>query len=174
MSQELVNRLVSQVEKHIHGPQREQILSQLEQNPTADALAEVTYKTIMGIDKQAADRGAAVDIDVLLGVATETIDMLIEIMQAMGIELNVDEMREETLLKLVMLHMQAVEGDPEEKAAAEELLVALTADGTMESSMRHISEKADASTEQMQMAGQQMAEPQRKPLAAGVQQGLMN
>ena len=91
----------------------------------------------------------------------------------MGVKVNTDEMREETLLKTVMLHMKHVEGDPEQKAAAEELLIALSADGTMEQSMMHINEKADASTEQMAAAGQQMAAPQPKPVAAGVRQGLM-
>ena len=173
MSQELVNSLVSQVEQHLHGPAREQILGQLEQNPTADTLAEITYKTIMGVDQQASQRGAPVEIDVLLGVATETIDLLIEIMEAMGVQFKPEEMREETLIKIVLLHMQAVEGDPEEKAAAEELLAQLTSDGTMDQAMAHINKQADASPEQMQAAGQQMAAPKLNPVSAGVRQGLM-
>ena len=173
MTQQLVNTLVSQVEQHIHGESREQILSQLEQNPTADTLAKVTHDTIMSMDQQAEERGAPLDIEVILGVATETIDLLIEIMEAMGVDLNLDEMREETLIKLVMLHMQMVEGDPEEKAAAQEMLIALSADGTMEQSMMHINKKADASEDQMQAAGTAMAAPKPNPVAAGVRQGLM-
>ena len=173
MSQELVNSLVTQVEQHIHGPAREQILAQLSENPTADTMAEITHSTIMAMDQQAAERGAPLDIDVLMGVATETIDMLIEILEAMGAEVNPDEMREETLLKTVMLHMKEVEGDPEQQAAAQELLAVLGADGTLEQSMDHINQKASASKEEMQMVGQQMAAPQPKPVAAGVRQGLM-
>ena len=173
MTQQLVDSLITQVEQHIHGQAREDILARLSENPTADTMAEVTHTTIMEMDRQAADRGAPLDIDVLMGVATETIDMLIEILEAMGVKVNVEEMREETLLKTVMLHMKHVEGDPEQKAAAEELLIALSADGTMEQSMMHINKKADASTEQMAAAGAQMASPQPKPVAAGVRQGLM-
>ncbi len=174
MSQQLVDSLNKQVEQKIHGEGRDQILAQLEQDPTAKTLGTVTYEVVMAVDTQAAERGAPVDLDVLMGVATETIDMLIEIMQAMGIELVPAEMQEEALLNLVMLHMQAVEGDPEQKAAAEELLIALDADGTLDSSMEHINEKADASPEQMAQAGLSMGAPKQKPLAAGVKQGLMN
>lgn len=174
MTQDLVNRLVSQVEKHIHGPQREQLLKKLEANPTADTLAEATYNTIVAIDAQASQRGAGVSLDVLLGVATETIDMLIEIMQAMGIQLNPDEMREETLLKIVMLHMEKVGDDPEEKAAAEAVLAQMVDDGTMGESMDHIVSKADASPDEIIAAGGGPPGPQKKPMAAGIQQGLMN
>jgi len=173
MTQDLVDRLNAQVERKIHGPAREKILKRLEQDPSTDALAEFVYNTIISIDKQAESRGAPVDIDVLMGVATETIDRLLEIMEAMQIEFDADEMREETLLKIVMLHMKAVEGDPEEKAAAEELLMALSADGTMQASMNHIEAKASASPEEMAQAGQAMLAPKQKPLAAGVQKGLM-
>ncbi len=173
MTQDLVNSLVSQVEKYIHGPAREQIITQIEQNPTADTLAEITYSTIIGIDQQSVERGSPVDIDVLMGVATETIDLLVEIMEAMGVQMNPDEIREETLLKIVMLHMQAVENDPEEKAAAEQLLATLAEDGTLEQSMQYIEQRAGSSQEEMAAAGQQMAAPQQTPVAAGVRQGLM-
>jgi hypothetical protein len=174
MTQQLVDSLNSQVEKYIHGPHREDILALLEQSPTADAVAEVTHKAVMAIDAQASERGAPVELDVLMGVATETIDMLIEIMQAMGIELNVGEVREESLLKVVMLHMESVGDDPEQKAAAQEMLAVLTEDGTMQKSMAHIDGKADASTKEMQVAGQQMVAPKQKPLTAGIQRGLMD
>jgi hypothetical protein len=173
MTQDLVDRLSAQVEQRIHGPEREKILKRLEQDPSADALAEFVYNTILSIDQQADNRGAPVDIDVLMGVATETIDRLVEILEAMAVEFDPDEMREETLLKIVMLHMKAVEGNPEEKAAAEELLLALTEDGTMQNSMDHVSGKASASDEQMAAAGQSMLAPKQKPLSAGVQKGLM-
>ena len=173
MTQDLVDRLNSQVEKQIHGPQREQILKQLEQDPSADSLAQFTYNTIVAIDNQASSRGAPLDIDVLLGVATETFDILIEILEAMGVQFNPDEMRDEALIKLIMLHMKAVENDPEEKAAAQELLMQLTQDGTMGASMDYIGNKASANTEEMINAGNQMTGPQKNPMAAGVEQGLM-
>ncbi len=108
-----------------------------------------------------------------MGVATETIDMLVEIMEAMGIKLNPEEIGEESLMKMVLLHMKAVEGDPEQKAAAQELLASLAEDGTVDETMAHINGKASASPEEMQAAGAQMGAPQRKPVAAAVQQGLM-
>ena len=173
MSQELVNGLVSQIEKQLHGPKREQVLSTLEQNPTADTMAEIVHTIIMDIDTKAADRKTPLDLDVLMGLATETIDMLIEILEAMGVQINADEMREETLLKIVLLHMKSVEGDPEAMAGAQELVEAMTADGSMEDSMKHIAGKEGVNPEQMQATGTAMAGPQQKPLAAGVQQGLM-
>lgn len=170
--QEMIIGLTKQVEQHLHGRAREQILQKIEQSPTADTLAGIVYELIMLMDQQSGQRGAPLQVEVLMAVATETIDMLIEIMDAMGIDPNVDEMREETLIKLLLLHMQQVENDPEEKAAAEELLAELTADGTMDQAMDHITSKAGMSPEQMQASGQRS--PQRNPMAAGIQQGLMN
>ena len=174
MTQALVDKLNHQVEQHIHGRQREKILTQLQKNPTADAVASLTYELITGMDKQAEERGAPIGLDVILGVATETIDILVEIMEAMGVEMDPEEMRSESLMKMVLLHMQMVEDDPAEKAAAQEMLVALTEDGSIDQSMEYISKAANASPEQMQQAGQVIATPQQDPLAAGVQQGLMN
>jgi len=173
MSQELVNNLNSQVEKRIHGPKREQILKRLEGDPSPDALAEFTLNTITAIDAQAASRGAPLDIEVLLGVATETIDMLIEILEAMGTQVAGDEFRAETLIKVLLLHMKTAELDEEEKANAQELLKQLAGDGTLGQSMDYIVGNADKSPEEIIQAGGQMAGPQQKPLAAGVQQGLM-
>lgn len=174
MSQQLVDKLVYQVEQHIHGRQREKILSQLERNPTSDAVASLTYELITKMDKQATDRNADIGIDVILAVATETIDMLVEILEAMGaLQTSPDELREESLMKMVLLHMQMVEDDPAEKAAAQELLAAMVEDGSMDEAMTHIQQQASASPEQMQMMGAQAAMPQQKPVAAGVQRGLM-
>lgn len=169
MAQELVDRLVSQIEKVIHGQGRGSILKQLEQSPTADTLATIVYQMIVNLEARAAARGGPLDIDVLMGVATDTIDMLIEIAAAMGIEIAPDE----TLIKVLLLHMKEVEDDPEEKAAAAELLEQMTADGSMEMSMAYVNERADASLEQMQAMGAQMIGPQQKPLVAGIKQGLM-
>ncbi len=174
MTQDLVNRLNAQVSDQIHGPAREKILSQFEGSPDAETMAEVTYRIVIDVDSQANSRGAPLGIDVLMGVATETIDTLIEMLQAMGVTLNEDEMREETLIRVVMLHGESVKDDPEEKAAAQELLAQLTDDGTIQGAMNHIGEKADKTPEEIMAAGQQMAGPQQNPLAAGVQQGLMN
>ena len=176
MSQQLVDSLNQQVEAHLHGPGREEVLQRLEQDPSADTIAQVTYDLIMAMDSQANQRGTPLDLDVLMGVATETIDILVEIVQAMGSKAKPDELREESLLKIVLLHMKAVEGDPEQTAAAQEMLAALTEDGTMQQSMDYINNRASASPEQMQQAGQRLGQqmgPQRKPVSAAVQQGLM-
>ena len=70
--------------------------------------------------------------------------------------------------------METIGDDPQQKAAAQELLKELVDDGTMGSAMNYIGEKADTSVGEMGTAGQQMAGPQQTPLAAGVQRGLMN
>ena len=173
MSQQLVDSLNKQVEQHLHGKAREGILAQLEQAPTPDTMAQIVYELMSLMAQQAEGRGAGLEIEVLMGVATEAIDILIEILEAMGQAGNPDELREETLIKVLLIHMAEVENDPEEKAAAQELLAEITGDGTLQSTMDHINSKAGASPEQMQQAGAAMVQPQQKPLAAGVQRGLM-
>ena len=173
--QALIDNLNKQIEQHIHGPAREKTLSQLQRNPTAQAVAAITYEIIMEMDSQAAARKAPLEMDVVLAVATETIDMLLEIMVAMGIQIKMDEMREESLLKLSLIHMKEVEdrGDPEEIEAAKAMLAALGEEGLIDQSMQHINSRASASPEEMQVAGQRMMAPKQTPMAAGVQQGLM-
>ncbi len=173
MTQELVNSLNSQIEKRIHGPGREQILAAFEQDPTADGVAEIVYEIIVSVASQAESRGAPLDVAILMGVATETIDMLLEILAAMGTDMVVEEMQEESLIKVMMLHMETVQDDPEEVAAAQEMLAEMTGDGTMQAVMNHIGDKASASPEEMLTAGAAMAQPQKTPLAGGIQQGLM-
>lgn len=174
MSQAQVDKLNKQVEQHIHGRKREQILDQFSRNPTADAVASITYDLIRKMDEQASQRNSPLELDVLMGVATETIDILVEIMEAMGINMDPNEMREEALMKMVLLHMQFVEDDPEEKAAAQELLMALQEGGEFDQGMEYIQKRASASPEELQAAGAAMVSPQQTPMAAGVQQGLMN
>ena len=173
--QALVDSLNKQVEQHIHGPGRERILSLLQRNPTADAVASITYEMIMDMDQQAVENAAPLGMDIILAVATETIDMILEIMEAMGTQINPDEMRNESLLKIALLHMQQVEqgGDPQEIEAAKAMLSALGESGMVGEAMNHINSKADARPEQMQAAGMQMIAPKQNPMAAGVQQGLM-
>jgi len=175
MSQELVNSLNKQVEQHIHGQGREEILAQLEQSPTPDTIAKITHDLIMMMDGQASQRGAPLEMDVIMGVATETIDILVEILEAMGqAQGDPEDIREETLIKTLLLHMETIGDDPEEKAAAQQLLQGLMADGSVDMAMKHINSKADASPEQMQAAGAAMIAPQQTPVAAGVRQGLMD
>jgi hypothetical protein len=170
----IIQTLNSQVEQVFLGPQEEQITSALAANPTADTIAQITYDTIIAIDQQAASRGAPLDLDVLIPVATEAIDLLIEILLAIGrVKINEAEMREESLIKVALLHMRAVEGNPEKQMAAREMLAVLANDGDLERSMQHINEQSSATPDQMQAAGSAIAAPKQNPVAAGVSRGLM-
>lgn len=174
--EELTERLISQVEQHIHNRGRDEIVEQLQAEPTAQTVGQITYDLIMAMDEQAKQRGAPIDLEVLLPVATETIDMLVEIMEAMGTKEDLQTLREEAMMALVMIHMKAVEDDPEAKAAARELMQALADEGMFAEGMGYIEKRADADPDEMRARGQQMAAemaPKQNPVAAGVQQGLM-
>ena len=170
MTQQIVNQLVAEVEKQLHGPMREQMLQKLEASPTADTVAEAAHNTVMAIDGSS---DAPIELDILLAVVTETIDMMVEVMEAMGIEMNSEEMREEALMKVIILHMESIGDDPEQKAVMQEILEEMMADGTLDEGMNTIASRADQSHAQMAEAGVAMAAPQQKPLAAGIKQGLM-
>lgn len=167
MTQQLVNHLNKQVEQHIHGEGRDQILQALEQKPDADGMAEIAYSLVRMMAEQAEGEGTPLELDVLMGVVTETIDTLIEILVAMGQAEDSDELREETLIKVMLLHMRAVENDPEEVIAAQEILEELQGDGSMDQIAAHLQERGAMPQQQPQPG------PRQNPLAAGVQQGLM-
>jgi len=175
MSQELVDSLNKQVEQYIHGTAREEILAQLEQNPTTDTMAQIVHDLIMGLAETANSRGAPVELDIILAVATEAIDILAEIIEAMGAPEpeGPDALREETLVKIVILHMESVQDDPEEKAAAMEMLQELTADGSVDEAMGYVQKRTQMTAEQMRAQGEGMVAPKMNPLSEGVQKGLM-
>ena len=170
--------LVDSVSDYLHGDARDQVAQSLAGagDKLAETMASITYQVVTQVAEQASGE-MDLEIDMLLGVATETIDFLIEIAQAVGAPVgDLDDLRGRVLMLTVQAHMAKVQDDPEEVAAAKELLAQMMEDGTFDQGMAYVNSKIQAEgldPANIQAQGVRMAQPQPDPLAAGVRQGLM-
>lgn len=177
---QVIKRLSDGISDYLFGDAREHVAQSIANSGEAldDTIAGIAYQTITQAAEQAKERFPnATSIDILVPVAANTIDYLIEIAQAVGAPVkDEDDLRARTMIKMVQLHMAAVENDPEQKAEAQEMLVQMMEDGTYEQGMEFVNQKIreeGGDPERVRAMGQQAAAPQQDPLAAGVRQGLM-
>lgn len=140
VDEEEVYHLVSDgISDYIHSDAREVIVQELQQS--ADNLGETMAAMAYRMVREAADEIEGVEsgvltIDLVLAVATDTIDYLIEIADAVGVALGDEQkLREETLLEMVAIHMEQVGDDPEQRAQAEALLEDMLSDGSYQEAM---------------------------------------
>lgn len=172
-----VQAIVDEITNYIHGPARDHIISTFtnEQGDIAETIAAMSYRIVReSIDK--VEGQGPVDIDIVLGVATETIDLLLEILDALGVKYDPEEMREDTLLRMTALHMEQVGNDPEQKAIAQAALEEMMVDGSYQEAMgaaEGMMRKHGVDPSQAAQAGEQMAMGPRDELSQGVSRGLM-
>ena len=179
--EQVFERLSDAVSDYIHGDGRDAIVAGLAESTesldgTIGAMTyEIVHQTAEQIEGPEAD---VVDMDMLFGLATETIDYLIEVAHAMNLPTgDDDDLRADSLIKAVELHMATVQDDPEEVAAAQEMLAVLMEDGTFDEGSAYVNQrlqKEGVDPASVQAEGHRMAAGGgQDPLAAGVQQGLM-
>lgn len=169
--------LLDGISDYVHGDAREQIAANFADagEQLYEVMAAISYEILGQVSGQSPE---AMDIEDLFYLATETIDMLIEVAEAVGAPIgDMEEFRGKVLISVVQLHMAAVQDDPEQKAIAEELLAELTNDGTFDTGMDYVNrmiEKEGGDPGEAEYQGIQMGAqgPQQDPLAQGVQQGL--
>lgn len=176
MDKQLFSELSDRISDYIHGPAREQIVQQIDRG--SDQLGETIAATAYRIVRETADQLEQVDsgmlgMKLMLKLATQTIDYLLEIADALGVKYRPRKAREEALLKMVGLHMEQIGDNPEQRAVAEQMLDQMLKDGTYQKAMgvakRRMREEGVDPSEAAR-TGEQMAQ---NKVAQGVQQGLM-
>ena len=184
---EMIQELSDGISDYLHGTAREHVAKSIAESGEAldETIAAMSYQTMTEISKKLQDMDPAmVTLDILLPLATETIDYMIEIAQAVGAPIKDEQdLRERSLIKMIEIHMSnpEVAEDPEQQAIAQEYLAEMMEDGSFNEIDQFINEKIKSEggdpeqvNQQAQQMAQQMAQPQQDPLAAGVQQGLMD
>ena len=179
---DLMQTLSDGISDYLHGPARDHLATAMSspEGPLEDTVAATAYQTLTEVSKQIAQMDPGmVTIDILLPLATETIDFLIEIADAVGANIpDEQDLRERSLIKMIEIHLSnpEVAEDPEQRAIAEEYLAEMVQDGTYQEAERMVNEKIKqegGSPEQAEQMAMQMLQPKQDPLAQGVQQGLM-
>lgn len=176
---DVIRKISDGITNVIHGEGRPMILQELEKDPTPKTAAMLIYKPVSQGIEQAEARGVDADADFIFGVATDGIDQMLEILQAMG-KVGEDEQseemfREQALMNLVAIHGEQVEDDPQVKADAELRLAEMAEDGTLAQGIQSWDKKArerGVDPNEYLQEGVAMIQPQRKPLAAGIERGL--
>lgn len=159
---------------------RDRILQTFEQDASPKAAAAIVYKPARQAIHQAEQAGVEVDDGFVFAVVANSIDMLAEIQESMGVmdgsEDALNQFRQATLMEVLMLHAEQVGDDPDQQEAARQALALYAEDGTLEQVIGDVegqAKQAGLDPAEMRAEGQQMAAPQRKPVAAGVEQGLI-
>jgi hypothetical protein len=178
--EDAMRRISEGIAETIHGPARERILQTFEQDPSPKAAAGVLYKPARQAIGQAEQAGVEVEEEFIFSVVADGIDMLAEILEAMGqledSEQALNEFRQATLMEVLMLHAEQVGDDPDQRQAAQQALAMYAEDGTLDQVIGTVEKQAKGAgldPEQLRAEGQQMAMPKRDPVAEGVEQGLM-
>lgn len=178
--EQTIELVLDEITNYIHGPARDHIVQSFQQQTEelGETIAALAYRIVReSIDKVEGE--GPVDFDFVLAVATETIDMLIEIADALGIQYDPDKIREESLLRMTAIHMEQVGDDPEQKAIAKAALEEMMVDGTYERAMgvtQNLMQKHGANPAMAAEMGEQMVTQRQKPLSEAVSQnarGLM-
>ena len=178
---ELVETMTLDLMDWMTGKAAKQIVKKVRESTNQSAtMAAITYKGVKSVATKNA-RGAIVemDIDMLMGVATEGIDMLTEIVEASGqIQpgSNVDRLKEDTLLKLTVMHGETIEQSPENRQAAATDLRDYMSDGGTQKAFDYMNARAaeeGINPQDMMRAGNEAVFSSRKPLEDGIKKGLM-
>ena len=180
--EQMFQQLSDGISDYFHGPAREHVSKSIADAGTdealADTIATISYQTLHQVSEQVAQASPeSVTLELLLPLATEAIDFLIEIAQAIGVPTgDLTELREDSLGRMIEIHMAAIGDDPEQKAVAEEMFAEFLEDGTFEEATGYVDERIKArggDPEMIRREGAQMGSPQPDKLSAGVRQGLL-
>ena len=181
---ELVETMIMDAMEYIHGKGSQEIVKALETSTdTSASMAAIAYKVVKGVaDKNAKGARVDMDIDMLMGVATEAIDMVTEVATAANQLMpgsNVTQLKEDTLLRLTALHGEQLEGKegftPEQKDAASVDLRDYMSDGGTQKAFDYVNGRAKAeglNPQDMMRAGNEAALGMKNPITEAVTEGL--
>ena len=134
------DEMVAGLRAHIFGQAEESIRAKLRQSQdVTQDIGLMTLPLVMEAGKQAAGVGIEADFEMLSAVATEVIDDLLEVAEAMGvIDEITDDDRQEALLAAIMGYLSSADVPPEEQEAAKEQLRAMQGSPEVESTVQDI------------------------------------
>lgn len=174
--EQAIQKISDGISNMLHGPGREQVLQALQKDDSPKAVAMMLYKPARQSIDQAEQSGLNVDQSFIFAVVTDAIDMILEILQAMGkAPKNEDQFRQAVLMQILMIHAAQTPDDPEQQAQAQEDLQSMKENGTLDQAKNIVSQQArDAglSPDEFASGAQDMMAPKERPVAAGVREGL--
>ena len=136
--------MVAGLRKHIYGKGEQGIVDLLSKTDPKDigrVLGEVTFALVREAAKQASQAGRELGMDILMGVATEVIDDIVELMDAHGVQIS-DNDKQFALLYAQNLYQQMIgKPSPDEQNAAKQTLAQAKQDGTLNTAVSYVQQK---------------------------------
>ena len=182
---ELVEDMTLDCMDYIYGKGADAIVKALsESTDTSKTLGTIVYKAVSSSAHQRkATAQVAMDMDMMMGVTTACIDMSIEVAQAAGQVMegsNVQQLKEDVLLKTVVMHGEQLERTPEQREMAMTDLRDYSSDNGAQKALDYVNRRASAeglNPKDMERAGNEAffgtQTPTRDALSAGIDRGLM-
>lgn len=177
--QDQLDQLIAEAIDYIHGKGRDAIIEQLDNSDdTSGTMAAITYKVSKALlERHKKDRSLDITMDLAMGLATEVIDMQVEMLERMNPGLtnntNVNRLREDALLKTTIMHGEQLEkeGGPSLKDDARVMLADFIRDGTADNAFQYVNKRANQeglNVDDMMRKGNEMLTGKRRPIAAAV------
>ena len=183
---ELVEDMQMDVMDYIFGRGTDGIVRMLKESTnTSESMATAAYKAVrLSAEKHKATASIAMDMDMMLGVSTSAVEMMMEVAEAAGqvdAGTNKRNLQDDTLMRMVVMHGETVERTPERKSAAMTDLRDYLKDDGAQKAFDYVNKRAKdegLSTDDMQRRGNQMLYGTKTPvedkLKAGMKKGLMD
>lgn len=168
IDQDTFETMVAGLLEHLFGKAKDSTVKALRaaENPARTA-GMTAFQFVQIAAKQAEDAGRELDLDMLLGVATEIVEALMQMAQAAKVDIpDEEQFMAEALFTAIQAYQATLPPDAEEQDAAKALLAQMQQDGSVD-------EGANALRELGAKVGVDPFAPQEKPLAKGVRAGLM-
>lgn len=177
--EQLLKELSDGISDYLHGDAREHVANSIAGagEEVDDTIAALGYQTLSEVSGQIEEISPQLlTLDTLIPLATEAIDYLVEIAEAVNAPVkDVQDLRERSFIKMLEIHMAAVEDDPEQREIAQEMFAEFLEDGTFGEAEKYISEKIRAEggdPARAQQTGAEMLQQPADPLTQGIQQGM--
>ena len=176
--------MVAEAVEYVHVKNPEGVVKALNSaEDTAQTIGAITYKITRGLLEKHQKQGLTfdVDMDLAMGLATETVDILTEVAERVNPNANMgtDKLKHDALLHATALHGEQYtkeHGDTEQtRTEARTQMRDYMQQGATDVAFDYINKRAESeglNTNDMMRAGNKVLTGGKKPLASAVEQGV--
>lgn len=140
--------MVAGLRKYVFGPGEQGIVDAMQKaDQPGRVLGEVVFSLVQEAAKQAKSQNNDLNMDILMGVATELIDDITELMHAHGMDIQQKD-REFALLYAQQLYVQNYNPTADDREAAKAQLGQYQQDGSVDTAVKYVQQRgAEAGTD---------------------------
>lgn len=140
-SAEVFATMTAGLREHVFGKGEQGIVEAMKSaDDPGRVMGEIVFALVQEAAHQAEEQGAEMTMDILLGVATELIDDITELMDAYGMKLD-DKQREYALLYAQQLYVDSSNPSPDERRAAQQDLAGMQQDGSLDTAVSYVQQR---------------------------------